>query len=135
MLPDSFVQQAALRVGAARRRRPRPRPDDAHATVRSVRGIVGQCSVDACIEDGQRFLEYLCRGLPNSPRFPGTEVDRLDLLDHDEAGHVLAFGNRHMEGVVAAGVGNVTNNAKARVFVEEVVADDEGGTTPSWLVT
>jgi hypothetical protein len=40
-----------------------------------------------------------------------------------------------MEGVVAAGVGNGTSNAKARVFIEEVVADHEGGTTPSLLVT
>jgi hypothetical protein len=83
----------------------------------------GERSVEARVEDRQHFLQYLRRGLPDSPGFARPKVDRLDLFDHDESGDVLAFGDRHMKGVVAAGACDRTGNAKPRVFVEEVVAD------------
>jgi hypothetical protein len=110
--------------------------DYAHA-LRSVRVDYASVvrSVEARVEDRERFLQHLRRGLPDSPGLARPEVDRLDLLDHDEAGDGLAFRDRHMKGVVAAGVCDRTRNAKPRVSVEEVVADHEGGTTPALLVT
>jgi hypothetical protein len=62
-------------------------------------------------------------------------IDGLDLFDHHHAGHVLTFGNRDVEGIVAPGVGHWANDTQSRVLVEEVVADHQGGATPALLVT
>jgi hypothetical protein len=64
-----------------------------------------------------------------------TEVDRRDLLDRDEAAHVLAFRNRRMKGAVATRVGDGADDAQTRVLVEEVVAAHEGGPAPTLFVT
>jgi hypothetical protein len=92
-------------------------------------------SVDACIQDRQYFLKYAGRGFPNSLRLARPEVDRLDLLHHDEPGHAFAGWNGHMERVVAEGIGNRTCDAQPGVPIEQIVADDQSRTTPPLLVT
>lgn len=48
---------------------------------------------DASVEEGQSLLQDLVRRPPDSLRPARAEVDRPDLLDHDEASHQAGLWN------------------------------------------
>ena len=58
-------------------------------------------------------------------RLARTEIDRLDLLDHDEARQRRFVRNGDVEGKVASRIGNRAHDGKPRVLVEKVVAHDQ----------
>ena len=64
-----------------------------------------------------------------------TEIDGLDLFDHDESLHLRVIGDCYMERITPVRRGQGAYNGKAGLFVEEGVAYDERGATPFLLVT
>ena len=76
----------------------------------------------------QRF----CQVVDLSERQRRLAVFFLDLLDHDHSRDAGIVFDRNMEGIVAMGVRDRTNDGKSRVSIEQVIADNKCG-APSLL--
>ena len=64
-----------------------------------------------------------------------TEVNRLDLLNHDEPSQAALFRNRHMKWKTAFRVRYRTNNGQASTLVEQVLAHNQSRPTTLLFVT
>ena len=70
-------------------------------------------SIDARVEEREHFVEHALRRSADALDVASAEVEGLDLLDHDDAGHGFAIGDRHVEGMVATRVRDGTGDCRA----------------------
>ena len=85
------------------------------------------------VQNGENLVEKGRGRLFDEPGFPACAINGLDLLRHDVTGQGRRVRHRHMKGNVSRCVGDGAHHGKARMAVEQSVADYQGGTTPSLL--
>ena len=83
-------------------------------------------SIDTSIEDGQHLLKHVIRSPPDALGLPCTEINRFDLLNHDESRDIWIVHNSHMEGKAPIRVGEGAHDGETCMFVEQVVAYNQG---------
>ncbi len=87
-------------------------------------------SINTRVQHSEHFIQQGTRSFANTFRMAGTEIDGLHLIHHDEARNCDAISDRDMEGILAIRVGNGAGDCHSRVTIEQVVAHNEGRSTP-----
>jgi hypothetical protein len=88
-------------------------------------------SIDTSIKDGQNLFKYVNRSPPDALDLSCTEINRFDLLNHDESRDIWVVHNSHVEGKAPICVGEGADNGETCMSVEQSVAHNKGRPAPS----